>query len=131
MTSTEDKVRVASRISKELDVRLRKYYVTSSSAIPDALELVAATKEGIKTPNDATTNEADVSKYLAQVDALTQRVVDIMASNEFLKEEVTVKNGQLEKSAYHIQSLIQEVNKLNVKLLEDKTGTKKPWYKFW
>ena len=82
MTPLEDRVRVASRISKELDARVRSFYVTSSSAIPDALELIAARRESELTPPDASSTTTDVNRLLTQVDALTTRVNDLLASNE-------------------------------------------------
>jgi hypothetical protein len=38
---------------------------------------------------------------------------------DFLKSQVTTKDSQLEKQAFHIQSLIQENSKLNIKLLPE------------
>jgi predicted RNase H-like nuclease (RuvC/YqgF family) len=62
MASTEDKIRVASRISKDLDVRVRQFYTTSSSAIPEALELLASGKEGNDVKSDAKKEEHNVKK---------------------------------------------------------------------
>jgi len=46
-----------------------------------------------------------------------------------LQKEIDVKNSQIEKQAFHIQGLIQENSKLNIKLLPE--NNKKPWWKFW
>ena len=46
-----------------------------------------------------------------------------------LQKEIDVKNSQIEKQAFHIQSLIQENSRLNIKLLPE--NNKKPWWKFW
>lgn len=46
-----------------------------------------------------------------------------------MQQQISAKDSQLEKQAVHIQSLIQENSKLNVKLLPE--NTKKPWWKFW
>ncbi len=46
-----------------------------------------------------------------------------------LQKEIDVKNSQIEKQAFHIQGLIQENSKLNIKLLPE--DIKKHWWKFW
>lgn len=46
-----------------------------------------------------------------------------------MQQQISAKDSQLEKQAVHIQSLIQENSKLNMKLLPD--PNKKPWWKFW
>jgi TolA-binding protein len=127
MTIPDDRIRVASRISKDLDVRLRQFYATSSSAIPEALELLASTKEGHDVENDDINEMHDASQTSAQVTAMQGRIDDLLASVEFLRQESTAKNTQIEKQAYHIQSLIQE----NVKLLPANTEVKKKWFEFW
>lgn len=74
MASQEDKVRVASRISKELDVRVRQFYTMSSSAIPEALEILASTKEDTDVKddvkNDVTNIGIDVNMTSAQIEAM-------------------------------------------------------------
>lgn len=124
MTSAEDRVRVASRISKELDARIRQFYVTSSSAIPEALEIMASLKEGTDVKDDATKEKIDDNPTSPQTDAMKGRIDDLLASIEFMKQEITVKNTQIEKQAYHIQSLIQENSRLNTKLLPEAQETK-------
>lgn len=124
MTSTEDRVRVASRISKELDVRLRQFYATSSSAIPEALKILASHKEGTDAKDDVIKENFDDNMASTQTDAMNERIDDLLASIEFMKKEITVKNTQIEKQAYHIQSLIQENSRLNSKLLPESQETK-------
>ena len=46
-----------------------------------------------------------------------------------LQKEIDVKNSQIEKQAFHIQGLIQENSKLNIKLRPE--DIKKHWWKFW
>jgi hypothetical protein len=50
-----------------------------------------------------------------------------------LKEQIGIKDSLIEKQAFHIQSLIQENSKLNVKLLPEAQEAKKdkPWWRFW
>jgi TolA-binding protein len=132
MTTPDDRVRVASRISKDLDVRVRQFYVTSSSAIPEALELLASNKEGIDDNNDATKETYDATQTSQHVAAMQGRIDDLLTSVEFLRQESISKNTQIEQQAYHIQSLIQENSRLNIKLLPENTGERvKPWWRFW
>jgi TolA-binding protein len=133
MMTLDDRVRVASRISKDLDVRLRNFYVTSSSAIPDALDLLASNKEGHDVKDDVRNEGTDDNLTSAQVAAMQGRIDDLLTSVEFLRQEITVKNTQLEKQAFHIQSLIQENSRLNIKLLPEAQEAKKvkPWWQFW
>lgn len=127
MTIPDDRIRVASRISKDLDVRLRQFYATSSSAIPEALDLLESTKEGQDVNNDDINETCDDRQTSAKVTAMQGRIDDLLASVEFLRQDSTAKNTQIEKQAYHIQSLIQE----NIKLLPENTEVKKKWYEFW
>jgi hypothetical protein len=45
-------------------------------------------------------------------------------------EQITSLNEVTQKQAVHIQSLIHETSKLNMKLLPETTENK-PWWKFW
>ena len=46
-------------------------------------------------------------------------------------DQITQLNEVTQKQAVHIQSLIQENSKLNMKLLPKKTENNKRWWKFW
>lgn len=52
---------------------------------------------------------------------------------EFLKSQITIKDQQLDKQAFSLQSVIQENSRLNVKLLPEAQEAKKdkPWWRFW
>jgi len=50
---------------------------------------------------------------------------------EFLKGQITIKDQQLDKQAFSLQSVIQENSRLNVKLLPENKEAKKPWWQFW
>lgn len=50
---------------------------------------------------------------------------------ELLISQLSKKDDQIEKQSYHIQTLIQENGKLNIKLLPENTEHKKKWWKFW
>ncbi|WP_155396527.1 hypothetical protein [Methanosarcina barkeri] len=45
-------------------------------------------------------------------------------------DQITQLNETTQKQAVHIQSLIQENSKLNMKLLPE-VAEKKPWWMFW
>jgi hypothetical protein len=46
-------------------------------------------------------------------------------------DQIEKLNENMHKQAVHIQTLIQEISQLNVKLIPENTENKKPWYKFW
>jgi predicted RNase H-like nuclease (RuvC/YqgF family) len=51
---------------------------------------------------------------------------------DFLKGQITIKDQQLDKQAFSLQSIIQENSRLNLKLLPENTEVKKkPFWKFW
>jgi len=159
MAPTEDRIRVSARISKELDTRLRQHYASAAQAINEALELLVAMKEGTFTPSGAdryadgtnfnanaannnangTNNDADGARDLKD------RLTDVLAQVEFLKGQITIKDNQitakdnqiaikdqqLDKQAFSLQSVIQENGRLNLKLLPESTGVKKPLWRFW
>ena len=50
---------------------------------------------------------------------------------ELLISQLSKKDDQIDKQSYHIQTLIQENGKLNIKLLPENTEHKKKWWKFW
>ena len=141
MTSTEDRVRVASRISKELDVRLRQFYVTSSSAIPEALELLASAKEGNDVNDDDRNEHIDDSLTSPQIEEMKGRIDDLRTQVQALYSQLHTKDEQIEKlnenmhkQAVHTQSLIQEISRLNIKSLPEAPAekeVKKKWYEFW
>ena len=57
------------------------------------------------------------------------RISDLQKQVSVKDEQIEKLNEAIEKQAVHIQSLIQENSRLNVKLLPE--NTKKSWWKFW
>ena len=53
------------------------------------------------------------------------------AQVEYLKGQITIKDQQLDKQAFSLQSVIQENSRLNVKLLPENTEKTKRWWQFW
>ena len=127
MSPDEDKIRVTARISKELNTKIHRYYTNMAPAIIEGLELLVATKENIQSPNGTKESQEDTGELRA-------RIGDNEKQIEFLKGQIAIKDQQLDKQAFSLQSVIQENSRLNVKLLPENTekqGAKKPWYKFW
>jgi hypothetical protein len=46
-------------------------------------------------------------------------------------EQIEKLNENMYKQAVHIQSLIQENSRLNIKLLPENAEKSKPWWRFW
>ena len=124
MAPDEDKIRVTARISKELDTKIHRYYTNMAPAIIEGLELLVATKENIQSPNGTKESQEDTGELRA-------RIGDNEKQIEFLKGQIAIKDQQLDKQAFSLQSVIQENSRLNVKLLPETTETKTRWWKIW
>jgi Fe-S-cluster-containing dehydrogenase component len=66
------------------------------------------------------------------------RIEDLRNHIFLLDNQLRTKDDQLEKvnenqhkQAVHIQSLIQEISRLNTKLLPENIEKSKPWWRFW
>jgi hypothetical protein len=161
MAPGEDKIRVSARISKELDARIRQHYASAAQAINEALELLAEIKEGTYTPTNANGTNSNTGNDAGKTDTrahnanlgvddnsgndakcnsdLKSRLTDTLTQVEFLKGQITIKDNQLaikdqqiDKQAFSLQSVIQENSRLNVKLLPESTEKRvKSWWRFW
>jgi hypothetical protein len=58
---------------------------------------------------------------------------ELRSQMNILAGQLQTKDTQIEKQSYHIQSLIQENSRLNVKLLPEAQEAKKAkaWWRFW
>lgn len=70
--------------------------------------------------------------------ALRERIEDLRKQIELMSDHFGKKGEQIgqlnevtQKQAVHIQSLIQENSKLNMKLLPENKEINNPWWKFW
>jgi hypothetical protein len=124
MPTEEDKVRVNGRVPRGLYEDISTYYANITNAINDALELLRQEKTGQLHKDCSKNMQNDAGSIQARLDDALQQI-------EFLKEQIGVKDSLIEKQAYHVQSLIQENSRLNVKLLPENTEVKKAWWKFW
>jgi DNA repair exonuclease SbcCD ATPase subunit len=74
----------------------------------------------------------------ARIDDLKIQIQALYGQMSIKDEQLHTKDEQIEKlnenmhkQAVHIQSLIQENSRLNIKLLPDNTEKSKPWWRFW
>ncbi len=129
MHTEDDKVRVSARISRELQDNICQIDDNFTRAF-FTRALVAALTLLAKEYNKERQTDYDTFKTNND-DYLRARVSDMVEQIDFLKSQVTTKDSQLEKQAFHIQSLIQENSKLNIKLLPENAEKSKPWWRFW
>jgi hypothetical protein len=152
MPTKEDKVKINARVPQSLYDWMSSEYGNVSQAVNDGLELLQESKAG---DCDTTSSQVGPQMPTSQLDELKTtldtfkvveknceiqqaRVEDMKAQMQALYEQLHTKDGQIEKlnesvhkQAVHIQTLIQENSRLNVKLLPENTVSKKPWWKFW
>jgi len=81
-------------------------------------------------------NASDELKITELKENYQNRMEDFKTQMYSLDNQLRTKDDQIEKlnenmhkQAVHIQTLIQEISQLNVKLLPE--SAKKPWYRFW
>jgi hypothetical protein len=74
----------------------------------------------------------------ARIDDLKIQIQALYGQMSIKDEQLHTKDEQIEKlnenmhkQAVHIQSLIQENSRLNIKLLPDNAEKSKPWWRFW
>jgi hypothetical protein len=81
--------------------------------------------------NKTNDDKAQFDLIKGQLDLMTARFEDKTKELEYLKSQLAIKDQQLDKQAFSLQSVIQENSRLNVKLLPEAPGAKKPWWKIW
>lgn len=129
MAQEDDRIRINGRVPKELYEYITQNSDNLTQAITAGLTLLRAEKEGTLHMNCGNLSQAEPS-------GLTEQIELLKGQNEFLVRQLDIKDDQIsklndavEKQAVHIQSLIQENSRLNVKLLPENNKT--PWWKFW
>ena len=113
MAPDGDKIRVTARISKELDTKVHRYYTNVAPAIIEGLELLVSMREDKPSPAWHQSATGGTGDLLALIGDKDKQI-------EFLKEQLAIKDSQLDKQAYSLQSLIQVNSALNMKLLPEK-----------
>lgn len=80
----------------------------------------------------------EIHEFKARNEEQKLRIEDLKAQVQALNSQLHTKDEQIEKlnenmhkQAVHIQSLIQENSRLNIKLLPESTENKKSWWRFW
>ncbi|HZK71687.1 MAG TPA: hypothetical protein VFD03_09275 [Clostridia bacterium] len=131
MPPNDDKIRISARIPKDLYDSVLKIDDNFTRALIAALTALTEDKEkDSQTDNDKFKTNDD-SELKARLD-LTKGQLDIMTAQvEYLKGQIVIKDQQLDKQAFSLQSVIQENSRLNVKLLPENKEAKKPWWQFW
>ena len=129
MPRNDDKIRVSARISKGLYDSVLKIDDNFTRALINAMTAFVEPK-GNDCQTDYDKGKTDYDK--AQYDIIKGQLDIMTAQVEYLKGQITIKDQQLDKQAFSLQSVIQENSRLNVKLLpEAQEAKKRPWYKFW
>lgn len=152
MPTKEDKVKINARVPQSLYDWVVAVYDNVSQAVNDGLGLL---KESKTVDCDTTSSQDGSLEPTSKNDELKAtlgtlkaaeknceiqqaRIEDMKAQVQALYDQLHTKDGQIEKlnesvhkQAVHIQTLIQENSRLNVKLLPEVTESKKPWWKFW
>lgn len=120
----EQRVRVHGRVPNELYDSVCQHHDNVTQAINEGLELLVADKQGKLHINCRTNEHIDIQLLTAQIDILKQQF-------DILVAQLETKDSQIEKISFHIQSLISENSKLNLKLLPEKTKVRRKWFEFW
>jgi len=131
MPPNDDKIRVSARIPKALYDSVLKIDDNFTRALITALTVLTEDKEKDRQTDNDKFKTNDDSELKARLD-LTKGQLDIMTAHvEYLKGQIVIKDQQLDKQAFSLQSVIQENSRLNIKLLPETTETKKRWWQFW
>src|SRR5665647_2109776 len=131
MPPNDDKIRVSARIPKALYDSVLKIDDNFTRALIAALTVLTEDKEKDRQTDNDKFKTNDDSELKARLD-LTKGQLDIMTAHvEYLKGQIVIKDQQLDKQAFSLQSVIQEKSRLNIKLLPETTETKKRWWQFW
>jgi len=131
MPPNDDKIRVSARIPKDLYDSVLKIDDNFTRALIAALTALTEDKEKDRQTDNDKFKTNDDSELKARLD-LTKGQLDIMTAQvEYLKGQIVIKDQQLDKQAFSLQSVIQENSRLNIKLLPENKEAKKPWWQFW
>lgn len=149
METQEPKVKINARIDASLHKWILAEGMTVSQATQEGITLLRETRSSASdtdgdndTPDGTQSNtHARDTKYpdndVVVSQALRERIEDLRKQIDLMSDQLGKKDEQIgqlnevtQKQAVHIQSLIQENSKLNMKLLPEATE-RKPWWKLW
>ena len=108
-----------SNMINELRARLE----VKDKQIEEAQRQIKDLEESLKTA-------PDLGEF-ARLQARSEELEKAEKDKEYLKGQIAIKDQQLDKQAFSLQSVIQENSRLNVKLLPENTEVLKKWWKFW
>jgi chromosome segregation ATPase len=142
VSQKEDRIRVNARIPKSLYDWVCLEYDNLSQAVNDGLETLKESKLSSCRTGNHITQQNDIQMHTSVSTVVIQeqkaRIEDMKSQVQELCEQLHTKDEQIEKlnenmhkQAVHIQSLIQENSRLNIKLLPDNTEKGRPWWRFW
>lgn len=133
-------------IPEDLYTRVAQSGRTVTEVVIQALESVldrnSAGQQHVENTEFREVQEARIKELHDQIKVTDEhqqnRINDLKAQIQALYDQLHTKDDQIsqlnevtQKQAVHIQSLIQENSKLNMKFLPENTEKKKPFWKFW
>src|SRR5665647_1359667 len=124
---TENKKRINVAIPIELYSKITESEFGLTEGIIKGLELLLDPKEENNneiSPDVLNLQESRINELKDQIQALYNQL-------SIKDDQIKDQNENMHKQAVHIQSLIQENSRLNIKLLPENTQNKKSWWKFW
>lgn len=149
MDTPEPKIKINARIDASLHSWILSEGMTVSQATQEGITLLkeTRTKERDTKANESTQDGTQGSTYTEDIkhhdndvlvsQGLRERIEDMRRHKDLMSDQLGKKDEQIsqlnevtQKQAVHIQSLIQENSKLNMKLLPEIIENK-PWWKFW
>lgn len=84
----------------------------------------------IKDMEESLRKAPDLAEF-SRLQAKSEELEKAERDKEYLKGQIAIKDQQLDKQAFSLQSVIQENSRLNVKLLPENKENKRYWWKFW
>jgi Arc/MetJ-type ribon-helix-helix transcriptional regulator len=131
----EDKIHINVRIPQSMADWINSMYSTVSQAVNESLELLKESKSEERSTNEYTVLhdivQENISPDINIVQEQQKRIEDLKAHIQDLNAQLAIKDAQIDKHSFHIQSLIQENSRLNLKLLPENTVKRKLWWQFW
>jgi chromosome segregation ATPase len=101
-------------------------YSSITSAVNDSFTKM------VEHPNVSNEISHEIPVLKARLEEKSNQIEEFKLQISLLTDQMHTKDTQIEKQAFHVQSLIQENSRLNIKLLpESQEAKKRPWYKFW
>lgn len=146
-----DIVKIQARVPRSTWIQLESFrFKSQNEAVNYAFEKLIEQKninqsELITNQNESTSNQNKlnmINQIQVRLEEKESQIKEIRAQDEILiqnmnnqiellSSQLLKKDEQIEKQSYHIQSLIQENGRLNIKLLPENAEKNKPWWRFW